>query len=92
MTRSWWLYDAENQCAFKSARKIVNYLQGKHKPIYHPLSKLFLDLSLQFNNWIIIFLAEIHVQSSCPLYLFLRKKQVIKVSVYDTFIWKLVLW
>ncbi|CAC5399130.1 RP-L13 [Mytilus coruscus] len=40
MTRTWWLYDAENQCAFRSAKKIVNYLQGKHKPIYHPLSDI----------------------------------------------------
>lgn len=39
MTRNWWLFDAENQCAFRSASKIVKYLQGKHKPIYHPLSK-----------------------------------------------------
>ena len=38
MARTWWLYDAEHQCAFKSADKLVKYLQGKHKPIYHPLS------------------------------------------------------
>jgi len=39
MTRFWWLYDAKWQSPFKSARLIAVYLQGKHKPIYHPLSK-----------------------------------------------------
>ncbi|KAL8598667.1 hypothetical protein ACOMHN_013550 [Nucella lapillus] len=36
--RSWWLYDAEKQCPFVSAYHIVPFLQGVHKPIYHPLS------------------------------------------------------
>ena len=39
MTRFWWLYDAKFQSPFKSAKLIALYLQGKHKPIYHPLSK-----------------------------------------------------
>ncbi|XP_021363164.1 39S ribosomal protein L13, mitochondrial-like [Mizuhopecten yessoensis] len=39
-SRVWWLYDANHQCVFKSARKIAKYLQGHHKPIYHPLSDI----------------------------------------------------
>ncbi len=38
--RQWWLYDARHQCAFRSAEKIIPYLEGRHKPIYHPMSKL----------------------------------------------------
>lgn len=38
MTRFWWLYDAKWQSPFKSAKLIALYLEGKHKPIYHPLS------------------------------------------------------
>jgi len=36
--RLWWLYDAKWQCPFKSAYVLVKYLEGRHKPIYHPLS------------------------------------------------------
>jgi len=36
--RLWWLYDAKWQSPFKSAHVIVRYLEGRHKPIYHPLS------------------------------------------------------
>ncbi|XP_013403021.1 39S ribosomal protein L13, mitochondrial [Lingula anatina] len=38
--RIWWLYDAHMQCPFKSSNKIAHYLQGKHKPVYHPLSQI----------------------------------------------------
>ncbi|KAL5016036.1 hypothetical protein ScPMuIL_005625 [Solemya velum] len=38
MARTWWLFDAQHQCAFRSASMLIKYLQGKHKPIYHPLS------------------------------------------------------
>jgi len=34
MARTWWIYDANQQCPFESARRLVIYLQGKHKPIY----------------------------------------------------------
>ena len=37
--RQWWLYDAANQDPHVSAHRIIPYLQGKHKPIYHPLSE-----------------------------------------------------
>lgn len=37
-SRLWWLYDAKWQSPFQSAKVIAHYLQGKHKPIYHPLS------------------------------------------------------
>ncbi|KAK7502199.1 hypothetical protein BaRGS_00006563 [Batillaria attramentaria] len=36
--RTWWLYDAAHQCPNLSAHRVIPYLQGKHKPIYHPLS------------------------------------------------------
>jgi len=36
--RLWWLYDAKWQSPFQSAKVIVKYLEGRHKPIYHPLS------------------------------------------------------
>jgi len=37
-SRLWWLYDAKWQCPFQSASIIVKYLEGRHKPVYHPLS------------------------------------------------------
>ena len=37
--RQWWVYDAKWQCPFRSAPVVIRYLQGKHKPIYHPCSK-----------------------------------------------------
>jgi large subunit ribosomal protein L13 len=39
-SRQWWLYDAKWQCPFQSAVVIVKYLEGRHKPIYHPLSDI----------------------------------------------------
>ncbi|ESO02511.1 hypothetical protein HELRODRAFT_65856 [Helobdella robusta] len=39
-SRLWWLYDLKWQCPFKSAKVIVRHLEGKHKPIYHPLSDI----------------------------------------------------
>ncbi|ESP01255.1 hypothetical protein LOTGIDRAFT_186083 [Lottia gigantea] len=38
--RTWWIFDANHQCHIKSAKRIALYLQGKHKPIYHPLSDI----------------------------------------------------
>ncbi|XP_052774871.1 39S ribosomal protein L13, mitochondrial-like [Mya arenaria] len=38
MSRNWWLYDAKYQCPFRSAEKLCMYLEGRHKPLYHPLS------------------------------------------------------
>ncbi|XP_071118053.1 large ribosomal subunit protein uL13m-like isoform X1 [Haliotis cracherodii] len=38
--RTWWIYDANCQCPLKSAKVLVPHLQGKHKPIYHPLSDI----------------------------------------------------
>lgn len=37
--RTWWIYDANHQCPFKSAPRLCIYLRGMHKPIYHPLGK-----------------------------------------------------
>lgn len=34
--RTWWLYDAKWQDPFESGKIIGRYLQGKHKPIWHP--------------------------------------------------------
>jgi len=34
MARTWWIYDAYQQCPFRSAERILTYLRGKHKPIY----------------------------------------------------------
>ena len=45
--RQWWLYDASHQCPFLSAHRIIPYLMGRHKPIYHALSQsafTFLDV------------------------------------------------
>ncbi|XP_045594427.1 large ribosomal subunit protein uL13m [Procambarus clarkii] len=36
--RMWYLYDAKWQNPFDSANKIIHYLSGSNKPIYHPLS------------------------------------------------------
>ncbi|KAF6023199.1 MRPL13 [Bugula neritina] len=36
--RSWWIFDANHQCPFQSANRLCLFLEGKHKPIYHPLS------------------------------------------------------
>ncbi|CAE1155954.1 RP-L13 [Acanthosepion pharaonis] len=38
--RTWWIYDAQHQCPFKSAIMLSYVLQGRHKPIYHPLSDI----------------------------------------------------
>ena len=38
-SRTWWIYDAKWQCPFKSAFRILHYLDGKHKPIWHPNGK-----------------------------------------------------
>lgn len=38
--RTWWLYDAKWQSPFVSAYTIIKYLEGRHKPIYHPTSDL----------------------------------------------------
>ncbi|KAL4236564.1 54S ribosomal protein L13 [Mactra antiquata] len=38
MARTWWLYDAKFQCPYRSAEKLCMYLEGRHKPLYHPLS------------------------------------------------------
>ncbi|KAH3731129.1 39S ribosomal protein L13, mitochondrial-like [Dreissena polymorpha] len=38
MARTWWLFDSKYQCPFRSAEKICMYLEGRHKPLYHPLS------------------------------------------------------
>ncbi|XP_041359113.1 39S ribosomal protein L13, mitochondrial-like isoform X2 [Gigantopelta aegis] len=38
--RTWWIFDAKHQCPIKSSRKIAHYLQGFHKPVYHPLSDI----------------------------------------------------
>ncbi|XP_014788926.1 39S ribosomal protein L13, mitochondrial [Octopus bimaculoides] len=38
--RTWWIYDASHQCPFKSAHMLAYVLQGRHKPIYHPLSDI----------------------------------------------------
>ena len=45
--RQWWIYDARWQCPFKTAPVICHYLQGKHKPIYHPNSKY-----IEHNIWL----------------------------------------
>ncbi|TRY63611.1 hypothetical protein TCAL_00434 [Tigriopus californicus] len=36
LARTWWLYDAQWQNPFQSAKKITRVLQGLHKPIYSP--------------------------------------------------------
>ncbi|KDR19814.1 39S ribosomal protein L13, mitochondrial [Zootermopsis nevadensis] len=36
--RVWHLYDATWQNPFESAQRIMKYLKGLHKPIYHPLN------------------------------------------------------
>ena len=46
--RTWWLYDAKWQCAMKSSERMCVYLEGRHKPIYSPLSKI-LDLLHCYN-------------------------------------------
>ena len=33
-----YLYDAKWQSPFQSAKKITRVLEGKHKPIYHPMN------------------------------------------------------
>ncbi|ELU04557.1 hypothetical protein CAPTEDRAFT_159961 [Capitella teleta] len=38
--RTWWIYDAKWQCPRQSAPVLIKYLQGKHKPIYHPNSDI----------------------------------------------------
>ncbi|BFZ00135.1 hypothetical protein BsWGS_03174 [Bradybaena similaris] len=35
MSRAWWIYDAAHQCAFRSAYRIIAYLQGLNKPVYY---------------------------------------------------------
>lgn len=40
LARTWWLYDATGQCAYRSAEKLTCYLEGRHKPLYHPLSDI----------------------------------------------------
>merc|ERR1712226_469529 len=40
MSRVWWLYDAKFQCPFRSAEKLCMYLEGRNKPLYHPLSDI----------------------------------------------------
>ncbi|KAK0069979.1 39S ribosomal protein L13 mitochondrial [Biomphalaria pfeifferi] len=35
MTRTWWIYDANYQCPFKTAYRLLPYLQGLNKPVYH---------------------------------------------------------
>ena len=45
--RNWWIVDAKFQSPFYLSNRIKLYLEGKHKPIYHPLSKSeFLHRSL----------------------------------------------
>lgn len=39
--RTWHLYDATWQNPFDSALVLIKYLQGLHKPIYHPMSKFW---------------------------------------------------
>eukprot|EP00095_Tigriopus_kingsejongensis_P002404 snap_masked-scaffold934_size79169-processed-gene-0.11 protein:Tk02404 transcript:snap_masked-scaffold934_size79169-processed-gene-0.11-mRNA-1 annotation:"39s ribosomal protein mitochondrial" len=34
--RSWWIYDAQWQNPFHSAKKVTRVMQGMHKPIYSP--------------------------------------------------------
>ncbi|XP_059173550.1 large ribosomal subunit protein uL13m-like [Physella acuta] len=34
LARTWWIYDANQQCPFKSAYRIIPYLQGLNKPVY----------------------------------------------------------
>ena len=36
--RNWYVYDAKWQNPFHSAKKITRVLEGRHKPIYHPLN------------------------------------------------------
>ena len=36
--RNWHVYDAKWQNPFQSARVITKVLEGKNKPIYHPLT------------------------------------------------------
>ncbi|XP_005107728.1 39S ribosomal protein L13, mitochondrial [Aplysia californica] len=40
MARTWWIYDANLQCPFRSSERIITYLKGKHKPIYHPFADI----------------------------------------------------
>ncbi|KAK3766888.1 hypothetical protein RRG08_040411 [Elysia crispata] len=35
LARTWWIYDANQQCPFRSAYRLTTYLQGLHKPVYH---------------------------------------------------------
>jgi len=37
----WYLFDAQWQDPFHSAKLLTKYLTGMTKPIYHPLSSLF---------------------------------------------------
>lgn len=36
-SRKWWIYDANRQNPFSSAKKITDCLEGKNKPIFSPL-------------------------------------------------------
>lgn len=43
--RVWHIFDCKFQNPFDSAKVIVSYLKGMQKPIYHPLSKLYENLT-----------------------------------------------
>jgi hypothetical protein len=45
----WYLFDAQWQDPFRSAPILALYLTGQNKPIYHPMSMLFLDASHALN-------------------------------------------
>ena len=47
-SRMWYLFDAQWQDPFHSAKVLSKYLTGMHKPIYHPQSKFKFDKILQW--------------------------------------------
>jgi len=46
--RIWHIYDAKWQDPYKSAEIIKHYLMGMYKPIYHPLSKYIICITIPY--------------------------------------------
>lgn len=61
----WYIYDAKWQCPFKTAPLLVKYLEGRHKPIYHPLSEYDKLLSVKV---LCIYICEFQIENGMVCY------------------------
>lgn len=52
LSRMWYLFDAQWQDPFHSAKVLSLYLSGQNKPIYHPFSGLlFVIITYKLSSW-----------------------------------------